>query len=359
MSRRLSDRTTHASTTPARIRTAATIRRSAWQSTSGPNSAVMRRSLREASATWATPIRTRGSNRITGLPAIVPNRLPRVPIMRARQQVTPVVAIVNELGRSALAAVPELLIGLVLAIATWFVAKWVQRAIIKHAPRLRGDAVVWGYLGNAVRILLQIVGWVTALQVVHIPVEALLATLGISGVIIGFGARQSIANLFFGMMLLAAKPFKQGDLIQFGRPAQIGQVTELRLSHTSLVSQDNVRVVAPNSVMWRTEITNFSTLDRRAIRIPVAVPYDVDMDWVEDLALDVLRGHEEVADDPAPRFTVSNVRPDEVRALLVAWSRADRMNAFGAVVICVREAFEAAGLAVTIPAADVDLQREE
>lgn len=267
--------------------------------------------------------------------------------------------ILEPLGHSVLAAAPDLLLGVVLAFLTWIAAKWVQRAVVKGARRLRGDAVVWGYLGTAVRYLLQVVGWVTALQIMHVPVEAVLAALGISGVIIGFGARQSIANLFFGMMLLAAKPFRQGDLIQFGRPAQIGRVTELRLSYTSLVSPDHVRVVAPNSVMWRTEITNFSSLDRRAIRIPLAVPYDLDMDWVEDLALDVLRGHEEVADDPAPRFTVSNVTPDDVRALLVAWSRADRMHAFGAIVTRVREAFETAGMAVTIPAADVDLQREE
>ena len=271
----------------------------------------------------------------------------------------PAMTILEPLGHSVLAAAPDLLLGMVLAFLTWVAAKWVQRAVVKGARRMRGDAVVWGYLGNVVRYLLQVVGWVTALQIMHVPVEALLATLGISGVIIGFGARQSIANLFFGMMLLAAKPFRQGDLIQYGRPPQIGRVTELRLSHTSLVSQDHVRVVAPNSVMWRTEITNFSSLDRRAIRIPLAVPYDVDMDWVEDLALDVLRGHEEVADDPAPRFTVSNVTPDDVRALLVAWSRADRMHAFGAIVTRVREAFETAGMAVTIPAADVDLQREE
>lgn len=313
---------------------------------------------RNSAAAYGACLRWLGCSGVPAGPAS-PESGAYVPIMYARQYVTPVLTILDELGRSALAAGPDLLIGLVLALTTWFAAKWVQRAIVKHAPRLRGDAVVWGYLGNAVRILLQIIGWVTALQIMHVPVEALLATLGISGVIIGFGARQSIANLFFGMMLLAAKPFKQGDLVQYGRPAQIGRVTELRLSHTSLVSQDNVRVVAPNSVMWRTEIANFSSLDRRAIRIPLAVPYDVDMDWVEDLALDVLRGHEQVADDPAPRFTVSNVTPDEVRALLVAWSRADQMHAFGAIVTQAREAFEAAGLAVTIPAADVDLQREE
>ena len=43
----------------------------------------------------------------------------------------------------------------------------------KSARRMRGDAVVWGYLGNVIRYLLQVLGWVTALQVMHVPVEGL------------------------------------------------------------------------------------------------------------------------------------------------------------------------------------------
>ena len=265
----------------------------------------------------------------------------------------------DSFGRSLLVLVPDVLTGLVLLLAVWFGAKVVQQIVIRSARRMRGDDIVWGYLANMIRILLIAIGWVTALQIMHVPVETLLATLGISGLIIGLGARQSIANFFFGMLMLTAQPFKRGDLIEFGPPPQIGRVTDVRLSYTRLVTPDNVRLVVPNSVMWRNKIVNFSTFDRRAIHIPIAVPYDLDMDWVEDLALDVLRQHEEVEDDPSPRFTVANVSPDEVRALLVAWSRVDRMHAFGAIVTRVREAFEAAGMNVKVPAADVDLRREE
>jgi small conductance mechanosensitive channel len=231
--------------------------------------------------------------------------------------------------------------------------------VLRSARRLGWDEILWGYLGTIVRYLIVAIASISGLKKMGFPVDALLATFGISGVIIGLGARQSISNYFFGIMMLAARPFKRGDLIEFGPPPQIGRVTEVKMTYTGLVTLDNVRLVVPNSVMWRNKITNFSSLDMRAIRIPIGVPYDVDVDWVEDLALDVLRQHDGVLDEPAPLFTVSDVTASDTKALLVAWSQADTMNIFGDVITRMRKAFETAGLAVTVPAKDIDLKREE
>ncbi len=160
-------------------------------------------------------------------------------------------------------------------------------------------------------------------------------------------------------MMLGARPFKQGDLIEFGPPAQIGRVTEVKMTYTGMVTLDNVRLIVPNSVMWRNKITNFSQYETRAIRVPISIPYDVDVDWVADIALGSLKDHAAVMNEPAPTFTLSDVTADRVKALLVAWSHVETMNVFGDVVITMREQFKVAGLDVIVPAQDIDLKREE
>ena len=255
--------------------------------------------------------------------------------------------------------IPLLLQGLVIALITWHLARWVKLLIDRTARRLGGDEILWNYFSTALRYLIVAVGMISALKKMGFPVETLLATFGISGVILGLGARQSIANYFAGIMMLAARPFKQGDLIEFGPPPQIGRVTEVKMTYTGLVTLDNVRLVVPNSVMWRNKITNFTSFDQRAIRISIAIPYDVDVDWVEDLALDVLHQHDGVLNDPRPSFTVSDVTATDVKALLVAWSQVQTMNIFGEIITRMRQEFEAADLAVTVPARDIDLKREE
>lgn len=258
-----------------------------------------------------------------------------------------------------LGALPGLLKGLLIVLVTWLVSRLVKRMVSRTAVRMKWDTILWDYVGTVLRYLTLIVGWFSALRYVGFPLDAVLATFGISGIIIGLGARRSIANYFSGLMMLAAKPFRQGDLIEFGPPPQIGRVTEVKMTYTGLVTLDNVRLVVPNSVIWRNKIVNFSSLRQRAIRIPIDVPYDVDVDWVADLVLDVLSRHEEVLDEPEPSCNVSEVTPENVKMMLVAWSDADNMNVFGDVVIRVRSAFETAGLGVTVPAAAIDLKREE
>ena len=255
--------------------------------------------------------------------------------------------------------IPNLVKGLVIAFIAWQAGLLTKRLINRSARRLGGDEILWNYLGTLLRYLVVAVGFVSAMKKAGLPVEALLTTFGISGVIIGLGARASIANYFAGIMMLAARPFKQGDLIEFGPPPQIGRVTEVKMTYTGMVTLDNVRVVVPNAVMWRNKIVNFSSFAQRAIRIPISIPYDVDVDWVEDLALDVLGRHQAVLDDPPPRFTVSDVTSTDVKALLEAWSHVETMKIFGDVITQMRKEFTAANLAVTVPAKDIDLKREE
>lgn len=257
------------------------------------------------------------------------------------------------------AFLPNLAKGVVIAGIGVLAGRLVLRLVRRTATRLRLDMVLWDYIARALRYVTLIVFFISSLKIMGFPVNSLLATFGISGVIIGLGARASMANYFAGVMLLAARPFKRGDLIEFGPPPQIGLVRDVKMTYTALDSLDNVRLVVPNSVIWRGKVTNFSIHTDRAIRIPLTIPYDVDVDWVQDLALDVLRRHEAVLDDPRPQFTVSDVTPTDVRALLVAWSSVETMNVFGDVIAQMRKEFEQAALPVIVPAKEIDLKREE
>lgn len=265
----------------------------------------------------------------------------------------------QELSRWLIDFLPNLVKALVIFFAGWLGSRLVKRLIDRLAQRLKRDTIIWGYIGTVLRYLVMIVLYIFAMKVVGIPVDSLLAAFGISGVIIGLGARQSIANYFAGLMMLSARPFKKGDLIEFGPPPQIGVVKSVKMTYTSLDTLDNVRIVVPNSVIWRNKISNFSIHGERAVNISLGIPYDVDVDYVEDIALNVLRQHEAIQNDPIPRFTISDVTTNDVKALLVAWSRVETMNIFGEVITRMRKEFETAGISVTVPAKDIDLRREE
>jgi len=254
---------------------------------------------------------------------------------------------------------PDIATGLLIMVISWLASRWVGRLVTRKYRKAQRDEVVWDYLGAVVRYTILIVGCITALKQMNFPVEAILATFGISGLIIGLGARQSIANYFSGLMMLAARPFKIGDLIEFGPPPQIGRVSQVRMTYTRLTSLDNDQITVPNMVMWRNKIINFTSLRKQAMRIPISVPYDVDVDWIEDLALDVLSRQEEVLDDPPPSCAVTNLSESSKTILLTAWTDIYHMDGFEDVISRLRTAFATADLPVTVPAADVLLRHEE
>lgn len=255
--------------------------------------------------------------------------------------------------------IPALLKGaLILLIGLW-VASLCRKLVLKSGSRLKWEAALTDYLARTAQVVALTIFVIAALNKMGFPVSSLLATLGISGIIIGLGLRGQIANYFAGVMMLAARPFKQGDLIEFGPPPQIGKVVNVCMTFTALDTLDNVRIIVPNAVLWRNRIYNFSVHQQRAIKIPITLKYDTNVDWVRRIALDVLKRHDAVLNDPAPSFTLSDVTADNVRAQLTAWSQVDNLNVFGAVVIQMRDEFKLAGLEVTVPSKDIDLKREE
>lgn len=267
--------------------------------------------------------------------------------------------ILNKCTTWLLDILPAFVKGAIILAIGWFIAGKIKNLITRTGARLKWDPVISEYVANMFRYIAIAIFLIVSLRTIGFPVTSFLATLGVSGIIIGMGLRGELSNFFAGLIMLGVRPFEKGDLIEFGPPPQVGIVRDVRMMYTVLDGADNVRMIVPNAVLWRNRIYNFSSNRQRAIKITIKIPYDVEVDWVERIALDVLGTHAAVLDVPAARFTISDASSDSVYALLVAWSDVDSMNVFGDVITQMRKEFEVAGLSVVVPSKDIDLKREE
>ena len=89
------------------------------------------------------------------------------------------------------------------------------------------------------------------LAIGRIDVKQLLVGGAVTGVLIGIAAQQSLANLFAGLVLLFAHPFRVGDHVRFRAGALSGQiegvVTDISLTYVRLETSLG-RVLVPNSL---------------------------------------------------------------------------------------------------------------
>lgn len=89
-----------------------------------------------------------------------------------------------------------------------------------------------------------------------------LASTAVVGLIVGFAAQHTIANMVAGVQIAVSQPIRIGDLIGFDETE--GRVTDITLSYTYVDPGDGSSVVIPNQLLVEGVVHNHSTADTQA-----------------------------------------------------------------------------------------------
>jgi small-conductance mechanosensitive channel len=137
-----------------------------------------------------------------------------------------------------------------------------------------------------------------------------LASSAVLGLVVGFAARQTLANVVAGILLAVTQPIRIGDLITF--EDETGTVEDIRLTYTYVRTDDGSRVVIPNERLAQNTVHNHTILDPR-VRVEVSVWIPPDADAIA--ALRALRADGDV------EVSVAEIDKDGVRLVAATWAR--------------------------------------
>jgi len=154
----------------------------------------------------------------------------------------------------------------------------------------------------------------------HIDVTAWIASAGILGLAISFAAKDTLANLFSGVFIVADAPFKPGDFIVLDS-GERGMVTNIGIRSTRLLTRDDVEITVPNSIMGNTRIINETggPHEKYRVRVKVGVAYGSDIDKVHNVLFDVAREHPDVCKTPEPRVRFRTFGNSSLDHELLCW----------------------------------------
>ncbi|MES9912793.1 MAG: mechanosensitive ion channel family protein [Candidatus Sedimenticola sp. 4PFRAG1] len=154
----------------------------------------------------------------------------------------------------------------------------------------------------------------------HIDMTAWLASAGIAGIAIGFAAKDTLANLFSGVFILADSPYKIGDYVVL-ESGERGKVTHIGIRSTRILTRDDVEVTVPNATMGNTRIVNESggPHEKYRIRVQVGVAYGSDIDQVRDVLMDVATHTDQICRDPEPRVRFRTFGASALDFELLCW----------------------------------------
>lgn len=145
-----------------------------------------------------------------------------------------------------------------------------------------------------------------ALASLGIGVEKLALLLSALSVGIGFGLQAITQNFVSGLILLAERPIKIGDLIRVGTDE--GDVKRINVRSTEIVLADHSTLIVPNSELITKTVLNktlASPLGRVQVRF--SVPLEVGPDRVRAIVLETFAAETAIRDDPKPVVFIDDI----------------------------------------------------
>ncbi len=198
-----------------------------------------------------------------------------------------------------------------------FTSKFEQRLRTKNpdSPLLNLMPVLTRIF-KAVVIFMLLAGF---LQSFGYNVTSLIAGFGITGLAVGFAAKEAIGNVFGSIGLLADKVYKVGEYISFNNYE--GTVESINLRSTNIRTLEGFRVNVPNNLLANEEITNVSQANQRRIDISVDIEYGTSNEKIDracEILMDIAKDDKDIKDG-AMAF-IDSMAPSSIVVRLVAYT---------------------------------------
>lgn len=205
---------------------------------------------------------------------------------------------------------------LLVLVLQYFLRGLVAQRILK---RTRLDAPLQYAISRFVGYVFVLIGFYIALQVNGVDLSSLAVIAGAVGVGLGFGLQNVIHNFVSGLIILAERPIAIGHRVEVGEVA--GQVSRISLRSTTVITNDNISIIVPNSDFISNKVTNWSYGDPRVrIRLPVGVAYGTDIEKFQTVLLKVAAAHPKVLREPAPEVFFSGFGDSSLNFELAVWT---------------------------------------
>jgi small-conductance mechanosensitive channel len=189
------------------------------------------------------------------------------------------------LGGLRLTPLVVIKLGVLLIVALWLTniaSNFVESRITRSGDLTPSIQVL---LIKMVRLGLMIFAITLAMSAVGINLSALAVFSGAVGVGIGFGLQKIVANFISGIILLADKSVKPGDLVTIGDNS--GRISAMNTRYISVAAGDGREFLIPNEDLVTQKVTNWTYTDKNTlVKVNFGTNYDADPRLVCKLAIE-------------------------------------------------------------------------
>ena len=245
-------------------------------------------------------------------------------------------------GIKVLAALAIFVVGILLL-------KWIRSLLSRRFERRNTEPTIASFVISFINISVITLLIVVCVSTLGVDTTSLAALLAAGGLAIGMALSGTVQNFAGGIMLLAFKPFKAGDLIE--AQGTLGKVVEVNITATKVLTLDNQVVILPNGALSNGIIHNYNGRPLRRVEWLVSVSYGVDAAKCKEAILNIVKSDKRVLQEttdmdalyqelkitsyqlstvnyrmdaiPAPFVALKSLNANDITFVVRAWVRAD------------------------------------
>jgi small-conductance mechanosensitive channel len=255
-----------------------------------------------------------------------------------------------EFGGLRLTPLVLIKLGVLLSVALWLTS--IASNFVENRITRSGDLTpsIQVLLIKIVRLALMVFAVAATMSAVGINLSALAIFSGAAGVGIGFGLQKIIANFISGIILLADKSVKPGDLVTIGDSS--GRISAMKTRYISVAAGDGREFLIPNEDLVTQKVTNWTYTDKNTlVKVNFGANYDADPRVVCKLAADIAAAAPRAIKGKPPNCILTEFAEAGMKFSLTFWiADPDGMdNVKSDVMLALWEAFKREGIRVPYP----------
>jgi small-conductance mechanosensitive channel len=212
-------------------------------------------------------------------------------------------------------------------------------------------------LTKLVRLLMMVFAVALVMGAVGINLAALAVFSGAVGVGIGFGLQKIVANFISGVILLADKSVKPGDLVTIGDSS--GRISAMNTRYISVAAGDGREFLIPNEDLITKKVVNWTyTSKDTLVKVNFGTNYDADPRLVCKLAIEVATASPRASVERPPNCLLAEFAETGMKFGLTFWiDSPDGMDAVKSdVMLALWDAFKREGIRVPYPVRELRIR---
>jgi small-conductance mechanosensitive channel len=221
-------------------------------------------------------------------------------------------------------------------------------------PRRQTEPGLQGAINQGFRYIIAFIGFVVALSILGVRLQNLAIIAGALGVGIGFGLQNVVNNFVSGIIMLAERPIKLGDVLEMN--GIWGTVRRIGIRATTIETWDQSEIIVPNGdLLWSNLVNWTHTNKMNRVIMSVGVAYGTDPEKVLEILVNTALAHPEVMTTPGPYALFTGFGDSsldfELRCYLPSVD--GRLRVPSELRVEIYEALEEAGITIPFPQRDV------